>query len=256
METKKTVKPIIVTDKRKVEKEKYPLVSNENVLHGTEDKLKSEFITEDCVSTKFGNETFHINKKNEFIADDKVIDNFKKIGFKEIEVSEDLILTEEEKKDPVLAKKKIRQYLTSLANCGQQVDPPSMGWGTHLAVLVYTNRQSIINSATGKKTILIIPDTVAADQKFINCVGLVVSKGKAAYTGWRFVEHWFIRFLRIFFNAWMTPVTKQPLCKVGDWIVFPRNQGTQISWRGLPMQFFYDEFVYTPVENPTYVTRD
>lgn len=48
----------------------------------------------------------------------------------------------------------------------------------------------------------------------------------------------------------------KPWCKVGDWIVIPRNEGTQVNYRGIPMQFIPDDKVLAIIEDPTHVTRD
>ena len=48
----------------------------------------------------------------------------------------------------------------------------------------------------------------------------------------------------------------KPWCKVGDWIVIPRNEGTQVNYRGIPMQFIPDDRVLAIIEDPTHVTRD
>jgi hypothetical protein len=48
----------------------------------------------------------------------------------------------------------------------------------------------------------------------------------------------------------------KPWCKIGDWVVIPRNEGTQINYRGIPMQIIPDDRPLAIIPDPTYVTRD
>lgn len=124
--------------------------------------------------------------------------------------------------------------------------PPRMA-GYHMAVKIYVREEDVhqlkdeegnpILGADGKPMYIALPGTVTAHDKWRSCTALVVSMGPEAYKGERFKE-------------------SGPWCKVGDWVVIPRNEGTQVNYRGIPMQFIPDDRVLAIIEDPTYVTRD
>jgi hypothetical protein len=146
-------------------------------------------------------------------------------------------------KDEVeIAKRKIKQSLG--------FDPPPMaGW--YMAIVIHEERYA--RTKDGKKTQIV--HASIDEEKYRNCVGLVVSQGNECYLGPRFEEHWFRQFLRIFFNRWMKPCRKKPWCRVGDYVVFPRHEGELMNYRGMPMMMLPDVKIYTPIEQPEYVTR-
>lgn len=123
--------------------------------------------------------------------------------------------------------------------------PRCVGW--QMAVKIYIREEDIheakdesgkpILGADGKPIKIYLPSSIRTGEKFISCVGLVVSQGPDCYKGERFKE-------------------SGPWCKVGDWVMFPRHEGTQISYRGIPMFVINDDKVKMVVEDPTYVTRD
>lgn len=125
-------------------------------------------------------------------------------------------------------------------------EPPRMA-GYHMAVKIYIRAEDVhvmtdetgepIIGDDGKAKYIALPDMVTAHDKFRNCTALVVSMGPDCYTGDRFKD-------------------SGPWCKVGDWVVIPRNEGTQVNYRGIPMQFIPDDRVLAIVEDPSYVTRD
>lgn len=84
---------------------------------------------------------------------------------------------------------------------------------------------------------IVLPEHVVEERKFRNCSGLVLSLGPLAYKGKKFEG-------------------SGPWCKVGDWVMFPRNEGHQINYRGIPMQIIPDDRVMMVVEDPAHVTRD
>jgi hypothetical protein len=120
--------------------------------------------------------------------------------------------------------------------------------GFHMAVKIYVRPDQIEGG-------IYIPDMVTANDRFRNCTALVIAKGSECYSSGRFTESLTKKILRVFFSKWMPPV-KKPWCKVGDWIVFPRNEGPQINYRGIPMQIIPDDKCYMIIQDPTHVTRD
>jgi co-chaperonin GroES (HSP10) len=112
--------------------------------------------------------------------------------------------------------------------------------GYHMAVKIYVRPEDIhtfVDENTGETKSIYLPHTVTAHDKYRSCTALIVSMGPEAYKHERFKE-------------------SGPWCKVGDWVVIPRNEGTQVNYRGVPMQFIPDDRVLAIVEDPTHVTRD
>ena len=131
--------------------------------------------------------------------------------------------------------------------------------GAHMAVKIFVRPDEIaswIDPVTKEKKIFALPSSARAHDKFTSCVALVLAQGPEAYKGKRFEEHWGIRFLRIFFNRWMPKRTKFPWCRVGDWIVIARHEGVQVNYRGIPMQYIYDDRALGIISDPEHVTRD
>lgn len=137
-------------------------------------------------------------------------------------------------------------------------EPPRVcGWQMAVKIYIRPSEISEFIDENGNKKALYLPDSISAHDKFKNCVALVVSQGPECYTGPRFQEHWTLRAIRKIFGRCMKPSLKQPRCKVGDWVVFPRNGGGyQINYRGYAMQIINDDMVGMVVEDPTWVTRD
>lgn len=119
--------------------------------------------------------------------------------------------------------------------------------GYHMWVKLYTRPEDIVQlkddagnallDEFGKPRALILPKSVTTNDKWSSCVALVVQQGPDCYTGKRF-EH------------------SGPWCRVGDWIVIPRNEGIQVSYRGIPMQLIPDDRAMSIIKDPTHVVRD
>lgn len=123
--------------------------------------------------------------------------------------------------------------------------PRTTGW--HMAVKLYVREKDVhqikddegnpILGSNGKPIYIELPESVRAHDKYRSCTALVVSQGPDCYKDERYKE-------------------AGPWCKVGDWVVIPRNEGTQINYRGIPMQIIPEDRVLAIIEDPTYVTRD
>lgn len=119
--------------------------------------------------------------------------------------------------------------------------------GYHMAVLLYTREEdtheakdkdgNLILDPDGNPIVLYLPSSVKANEKWTSCTALVVAQGPECYQGHRFMR-------------------SGPWCRVGDWVIIPRNEGTQINYRGLPMQIIPDDRVIGVVEDPSHVTKD
>lgn len=120
--------------------------------------------------------------------------------------------------------------------------------GYHMAVMLYIRPEEMrplgndkdgnpILAPDGTPACIYIPNTVTANDKWVSCTALVVAQGPESYKGARFKE-------------------SGPWCRVGDWVVIPRNEGIQISYRGVPMQIIPDDRVLGIVEDPAWISRD
>jgi hypothetical protein len=129
--------------------------------------------------------------------------------------------------------------------------------GYHMTVKLYIrpDEYEVVTDEGGKKRI-VLPSIVTAMDKYKSCTALVLSQGPECYKGKRFEEPWYKKLLRIFFEPIMKPCIKVPWCKPGDWIVFPRNEGTQVIYRGVPIQYIPDHVVLGVISDPTWVVRD
>lgn len=129
--------------------------------------------------------------------------------------------------------------------------------GFNMAVKVYVRPEDVheFTRPDGKKVSLYLPDEARAHDKFVNNVGLVISQGPLCFIGDFFQEKWQMRLLRKLFGKFMKPTKLVPWCKVGDWVVFDRNAGPQINYRGLPVTLIHDKYVRAVVPKPTYVSR-
>lgn len=129
--------------------------------------------------------------------------------------------------------------------------------GFYMALMVYERSEKILNEF-GQETSLIYADETIKADKWRNCVGRVVLQGPDCYVGERFPfkENWFRTMIRPFFNRWMKPARQQPWCKVGDWVMFPRAEGTPVMFKGKPLVLIPDDRALIIVQNPTDITRD
>lgn len=121
---------------------------------------------------------------------------------------------------------------------------PMIATGYFMAVKLYIRPEQFhvmkdengnpIMGEDGKAKAIILPDTVTKNDQFRKCAALVVAMGQEVYKGERYERS----------GAW---------CKLGDWIVIPRNEGSQFKYRGVPMQLLPDDRCMAVVEDPTYV---
>lgn len=82
---------------------------------------------------------------------------------------------------------------------------------------------------------IVIPDTIRDNEKYRACVGKVVGVGPDAFKGERFASG--------------------PWCKIGDYVTFPRHEGTQLEFKGHPVHVINDDRVLFLVEDPNDVVR-
>ena len=97
----------------------------------------------------------------------------------------------------------------------------------------------------GQQVSLILPDELAQVDKWVSCVGLVLALGPDAYKDPQ-------RYGR-----------SGPWCKVGDWVMIPRNAGHQfndhgphLQMRGIPMQIVPEDCILNVIDEPARIKRD
>lgn len=115
---------------------------------------------------------------------------------------------------------------------------PMDSFSKQIVVKIYVRPEEISTFKTdeGKVVSLYLPPTISAMDKFRNCTALVIDVAKDCYLGDKFKE-------------------SGPYCKVGDWVVIPRNVGTQINYRGIPVQIVPGDSIYCVIEDPTHIER-
>lgn len=115
---------------------------------------------------------------------------------------------------------------------------PFGAFSKQLAVKIYVRPDELSTFTTdeGKVVSLYLPPTISAHDKFRNCTALVIDVAKDCYIGDEYQE-------------------SGPYCKVGDWIMMPRNVGTQINYRGVPVQIIPEDSFYCVIEDPTHIER-
>lgn len=91
----------------------------------------------------------------------------------------------------------------------------------------------------GKKitSSILTPENIKAMDRYKTCVGLVIAMGSDCYQGDRF-KH------------------TGPWCKVGDFVVYPRHEGTQLFYRGTLMHVVNDDKIFWVISDPSYVTKE
>jgi len=111
--------------------------------------------------------------------------------------------------------------------------------GYYMAVKLYVRPEEVstFTDKDGKEIKIILPESARVEDKWRSCTALVLSQGPQCYKGKKFKD-------------------SGPWCKVGDWIVIPRNEGVQVNYRGIPMQYIPDDRVLGIIEDPTHVVRD
>lgn len=116
--------------------------------------------------------------------------------------------------------------------------PAMKAFSKKLVVKIYVRPDEISTVTTndGKKISLYMPETISAHDKYRSCIALVMDVAKDCYMGEKYQD-------------------SGPYCKVGDWVVIPRNVGVQENYRGVPVQIIPENAVYAVIECPTHIER-
>jgi co-chaperonin GroES (HSP10) len=115
---------------------------------------------------------------------------------------------------------------------------PGEPFSRKIAVKIYVRPDELSTVVTdeGKEIKLYLPLTISANDKYRNCTGLVISVAKDCYLAEQYQE-------------------SGPYCKVGDWVMIPRNVGTQVNYRGAPVQVIPEDAIYCVIEDPEHIER-
>lgn len=117
--------------------------------------------------------------------------------------------------------------------------PPVMT-GYNMAIKIYVRPEDFhtikddngnVIMRDGKPVYIELPESIRTDEKYLSQVGLVISQGPDCYKGKRFEE-------------------SGPWCRVGDFVMFPRNAGMSVKFKGVPMILTPDDSVKMILENP------
>lgn len=110
--------------------------------------------------------------------------------------------------------------------------------GYYMLVKLYIRPEEMkkITREDGTEAILYAPDTVRAEDRYISTAALVLAMGPDCYKGERFKE-------------------SGPWCKPGDWVIIPRNEGTQIIYNDNPVHLIPDDRIMMVIPDPAIVRR-
>ena len=116
--------------------------------------------------------------------------------------------------------------------------PALKGFSKKLVVKIFVRPEEIstFKTAEGKTVSIVLPEMFLANDPYTNFTALVIHVAQDCYTDEEYKE-------------------TGPYCKVGDWIIIPRNVGTQQNYRGVTVQVIPEHAVYCVVEDPSYVER-
>jgi hypothetical protein len=109
--------------------------------------------------------------------------------------------------------------------------------GYYVAIMIYLRPEElkVIEGPDGKKHTLYAPSSVQISDKYQSVTGLVVGMGDDAYRGT---------------NADGTPRFKQPWCKIGDWVMFPRHEALLFAYGKVPMLAVPDDKIIMVITDP------
>lgn len=107
-----------------------------------------------------------------------------------------------------------------------------------MAVKIYVRGDELIPFANhkGETKFVAVPDTHSCQDKYRNIAALVIAQGPNCYKGKQFER-------------------SGPWCRVGDWVLIPRQGGRQISYQGIPIQIIHQTGIWMVLEDPEHVER-
>jgi co-chaperonin GroES (HSP10) len=107
--------------------------------------------------------------------------------------------------------------------------------GFRVLLKLYTKDEKL-KTIEGIETSLYTAPSAQKEETYTTIVGLVLAIGPDAYAGEKF-QNW---------NK----------CKVGDWVLFPRNEGTRFLCKGVPLRWVAEDTIGIKIKNPATITLD
>ncbi len=103
--------------------------------------------------------------------------------------------------------------------------------GTAIAVKLYIRPDEIstITGNDGTVSKIYLPESISCHDKYMNCTALVVAIGAAC---------------------------ENLPYRVGDWLLIPRNEGTQFYWHGTVIHLIESDRIYAAVKNPQIINKN
>lgn len=118
---------------------------------------------------------------------------------------------------------------------GKREIPKPCGYFLALKIFVRPEELSWVKGPDGAPRAIIAPDTYRIEDKYRSVTALVVAKGPNAYKDKdRFPDG--------------------PWCRIGDWVIVPRNQGLFFHFNDVAMLMVPDEKILAVVNDPASVT--
>jgi hypothetical protein len=113
--------------------------------------------------------------------------------------------------------------------------------GPRIMVKLYTGEENEggdkhMIKKDGTKSLLLMGKAEEQTEVFTTCVGMVVAMNRSCYQSERF---------RL----------SGPFCKLGDWAIVPRNEGTLLYIKGNPVHIIYDDRVVGTTNDPKIIRR-
>jgi co-chaperonin GroES (HSP10) len=119
-------------------------------------------------------------------------------------------------------------------------DPPKPA-GYHMLIKLYIRPEELkkIKREDGTEATIYLGDAQRMEDQYRTCVALVIAQGPECYQ-----------------ETETKKFPQGPWCRVGDWVVFPRHEGTRFVYKGVPMFFIPDDRIFGTVFDPQDVVRD
>lgn len=125
---------------------------------------------------------------------------------------------------PEEIRKKIEE---NIGFCPTTIRPPS---GYRVMIKMLTGEE-YARLPDGKTSSIIRPDTTKSEDKFWQCVGIVISMNPACYQDERYQA-------------------TGPNCQLGDWVVFPRNTANFGIYKGHDVAHSWEDHVFQVLDSP------
>lgn len=144
------------------------------------------------------------------------------------------ILPEEEEQ----ARKLMEVHMVNLT--GSKEMPTPCGYLVCLKVYIRPDELAVVKRDDGSEVTLWTPPVTQMQDKYQSVAALVMAVGPDAYKGTL---------------PDGTPRYPQPWCKVGDWVLIPRYEGLQFTWKGkVAMVMLPDDKILAVIDDPSHVT--